>query len=242
MASLTYEGGPVAHHRQFDKPATRKKSNKGLCLLLGWAAHCSKMQKNVTKPDVMFCQFGTFDSLHGIWNFLCPNTFIWSALNLPLVDFFKNVSQFLQNPGFRSIQVKKDTYLAFSFLFRSVLQLCKHHLKAKFWMYFAQPSFCIFEWCETLSQIVYFVKTKNHQKWEISDATLKQVLPHCVMSYLRHLSILSLEWKAEWNKGEIFCPYPVFPLLKTALKQNIHFSTYWTSKECFITIRTIHKM
>ena len=49
VAGLTYEGGPVAHHRQFDKPATRKKSNKGLCLLLGWAAHCSKMQNKVQK-------------------------------------------------------------------------------------------------------------------------------------------------------------------------------------------------
>ena len=53
VAGLTYEGGPVAHHRQFDKPATRKKPNKGLCLPLGWAAHCSKMQDNVQKPHVM---------------------------------------------------------------------------------------------------------------------------------------------------------------------------------------------
>ena len=53
VAGLTYEGGPLEHHRQFDKPATRKKSNKGLCLPLGWAAHCSKMQNNVQKPHVM---------------------------------------------------------------------------------------------------------------------------------------------------------------------------------------------
>ena len=43
------------------------------------------------------------------WNFIFfgPNTFIWNVLNVPLVNFFKNVSQFLPNPGFRSIQVKK---------------------------------------------------------------------------------------------------------------------------------------
>ena len=59
------------------------------------------------KCQIRNCQFGTLDSLHGIWNFLGPNTFIWSLLNMPLVNFFKNVSQFLPNPGFRSIQVKK---------------------------------------------------------------------------------------------------------------------------------------
>ena len=32
-------------------------------------------------------KFGTFDPLHGIWNFLYPNSFIWSALNVSLVDF-----------------------------------------------------------------------------------------------------------------------------------------------------------
>ena len=41
------------------------------------------------KCQIRNCQIGTFD-----WNliFLGPNTFIWSALNVPLVDFFKNVS------------------------------------------------------------------------------------------------------------------------------------------------------
>jgi hypothetical protein len=28
------------------------------------------------KFQVRNCQFGTFDSLHGIWNFVGPNTFI----------------------------------------------------------------------------------------------------------------------------------------------------------------------
>ena len=44
-----------------------------------------------------------------IWVFfLCPNTFIWSVLKEPLLVFFKNVSQFLPNPQFRSIQVKRE--------------------------------------------------------------------------------------------------------------------------------------
>ena len=42
---------------------------------------------------------------------------------------------------------QNDTYLAFSFLFPSVLLSCQHHLKAKFLMYLSQPSFDIFEWC-----------------------------------------------------------------------------------------------
>ena len=46
---------------------------------------------------------------------------------------------------------QKDTYLAFSFLFLSVLLSHQHHLKAKFRMYFAQPSFGIFEWCDEKS-------------------------------------------------------------------------------------------
>ena len=86
---------------------------------------------------------------------LAPNTFISKFLNVSLVNFFKNVSHFLPNPGFRSIQVKKSAFsfskdtLAFSFLFPSVLLSCWHHSKAKFRMYFPLQSFCIFEWCVT---------------------------------------------------------------------------------------------
>ena len=54
-----------------------------------------------------------------IWHFwfpaskkkLFPNTFIWSVLKVPLLYFFKNVSQFLPNQGFRSIQVNKVHFL-----------------------------------------------------------------------------------------------------------------------------------
>ena len=53
------------------------------------------------------CQFGTFDPVHGIWKFLWPNTFIWSAMNVPLWNFFHNVSQSLPNPEFVSILDKK---------------------------------------------------------------------------------------------------------------------------------------
>ena len=39
--------------------------------------------------------------------FLWPNTFIWSVMNVPLLNFFHNVSQFLPNPEFVSILGKK---------------------------------------------------------------------------------------------------------------------------------------
>jgi hypothetical protein len=58
-------------------------------------------------------------------------------------------------------------------LFTSVLLSCQHHLKAKLGMYFAQPSFCIFEWCElTLIKLGYAL----HFFW--IDMTLYRVL-HC---------------------------------------------------------------
>ena len=105
-----------------------------------------------------------------IWHFwfpaskkkLFPNTFIWSVLKVPLLYFFKNVSQFLPNQGFRSIQVKKSlfskghicigfpvaslatSYLAISFCFLLFPFSC-YHVKEKFGMYFVQPSFGIFE-------------------------------------------------------------------------------------------------
>ena len=47
-----------------------------------------------------------FWPVHGIWSFLCSNTFIWSAINVPLLHFFHNVSQSLPNPEFVSILVK----------------------------------------------------------------------------------------------------------------------------------------
>ena len=61
------------------------------------------------------------------------------------------VSQLATNPKFRSIQVKsafsqKDTYLALSFLFNTVLLSCYHHLKAKFGNYFALASISMHFW------------------------------------------------------------------------------------------------
>ena len=63
------------------------------------------------------------------------------------LSFFKiqNLCQFLAKSEFS----QKDIHRAFSNLYPSVLRSCQHHLKAKFRMYFAQASFCIFEWCET---------------------------------------------------------------------------------------------
>ena len=54
---------------------------------------------------------------------------IWSVLNVPFVDFFKNVSQFLQIQDLGQSKSKiafsqKDTYLVFLSLFPSVLLSC----------------------------------------------------------------------------------------------------------------------
>ena len=73
--------------------------------------------RNLTK-NIKFCALGqkcqignfwsgTFDPGHGIWNFLWPNTFIRSVMNVLLLNFFHNVSQFLPNPEFVSIKGKK---------------------------------------------------------------------------------------------------------------------------------------
>ena len=45
--------------------------------------------------------------------FFGPNAFIGSVLNVLIVNFFKNVSRFLPNPGLRSIQVKKCLFSKF---------------------------------------------------------------------------------------------------------------------------------
>ena len=53
-------------------------------------------------------------------------------------------------------------YLAFPFLLPSVLLSYQHHLKAKFRMYFAQPSFGIFEWCgQCINQTYYLYPVAN---------------------------------------------------------------------------------
>ena len=62
------------------------------------------------KCHIRNCQSGTFDPVHGIWKFLWPNTFIWSAMNVPLWKFFHNVSQSLPNPEFVSILRKKAIF------------------------------------------------------------------------------------------------------------------------------------
>ena len=56
---------------------------------------------------------------------------------------------------------QKDTYLAFSFLFPRVLLSYQHHSKTKFRMYFAQPHFCIFEWCEPVSITCHYAVKKS---------------------------------------------------------------------------------
>ena len=69
-------------------------------------------------------QFGTFDPLHGIWNFLWPNTLIWCAVNMPLLNFFImclslfQIQNFCQNGDFlkrTSVQHFHFPFLVFSY-------------------------------------------------------------------------------------------------------------------------------
>ena len=82
----------------------------------------------------IFNILGTFDSFPGNWNCLGSNTIIWSLLTVPLVKKFKDVSQFLPNPCYRAIQVKKclfskgyifDIFILVSYSIRLILLLNK---------------------------------------------------------------------------------------------------------------------
>ena len=67
----------------------------------------------------------------------------------------KKISNSMQ--GIKSAFSQKDTYLAFSFLFPSVLLSCQYHLKAKFRMYFAQPSFTFSNAVECFHFLYYLI-------------------------------------------------------------------------------------
>ena len=59
---------------------------------------------------------------------------------------------FLQNPGYRSIQVKKCLFSKGHIGIFILVIVFSYHvsiIEKQFRMYFAQPSFCIFEWCVT---------------------------------------------------------------------------------------------
>ena len=60
--------------------------------------------------------------MDGIWKFLWSNIFIWSAMNVPLINFFHNVSQSLPNPKFVSILGKKVIFSIHHFLKRTSIQ------------------------------------------------------------------------------------------------------------------------
>ena len=68
------------------------------------------------------------------------------------LSFFqiKDLGQSRSKSAFSQI----DTYLEFLFLFPSVF--LSYQLNAKFQMYFAQPFFCIFEWCAMLDEPNHF--------------------------------------------------------------------------------------
>ena len=79
------------------------------------------------KCQIRNCQFGTFDSVHGIWKLLFPNIFIWSVLKAPLLYFFEDCFFQIQDLGqsrSKSPFSQKDTCLSFLFLFPSVLLSC----------------------------------------------------------------------------------------------------------------------
>ena len=56
-----------------------------------------KTRQDKSSKEQKTISFDTFDSLHGILKFFCSNIFIRNAMNVPLIDFFKNVTQFLPN-------------------------------------------------------------------------------------------------------------------------------------------------
>ena len=73
----------------------------------------------------------------------------------------------------KSAFFQKDTYLAFSFLFPSVLLSCRHYFKVKLRMCFAQPSFCIFEWCGIKEPLLLYYLWEMRRKIENSIFSTK---------------------------------------------------------------------
>ena len=112
-----------SHYRQ-----SRLMANEGI-----WPQKNVKLYACYQKRHFRNCQFVTFDTVYGIFCF-----------QLPSIMWIQNLRQFWAKNGFS----QKDTHTAFPFLFSSVLLSCYHNLRAKFGVYFAQPSFNVFEWCE----------------------------------------------------------------------------------------------
>ena len=94
------------------------------------------LQKNVKfyacyqKRHFRNCQFVTFDQVYG---FFC--------IQLSWNIWIQNLCQFWGKSEFS----QKDTHTAFPFLFSSVLLSFYRNFRAKFGMYFAHPSFNVFE-------------------------------------------------------------------------------------------------
>ena len=100
----------------------------------------------------------------------------------------QNLCQFWAKSGFS----QKDTHTAFSFLFFSVLLSCQHHLKGKFGMYFAQPSFCVFEWCAQRTKILVLYAYSNCSERMIKSDSL--LIADCsrILVYLSQANIMMM--------------------------------------------------
>ena len=68
--------------------------------------------------------------VQGIWKNFGSNTFIWSTKNVPLSDFFHNVSQSLQTLKLLSILCKKVNFLTRTYIqhFHSCFLVYSYHV------------------------------------------------------------------------------------------------------------------
>ena len=123
-------------------------------------------------------------------NFLCRNTFIGSALNVTLAEVFKNVSQFLPNPWFRLIQVKKCLF-SIGHIFASFLLLFKSKISDDFC-----PSIFLHFWMvwgkNWFSNAKYETNFKNS-----SLKILSQEICHFLISELRTMKVVGAGAKCD---------------------------------------------
>ena len=101
-----------------------------------------------------------------------------------------NLCQFWSKSGFS----QKNTHTAFSFLFPSILLSCYHQINAKSGIYFAQPSFCIFERCESHEILVV-------QKSTLFTLTVSRVFFWLDLSSFR----VNVAQHREFTRCGVFC-------------------------------------
>ena len=79
---------------------------------------------------------------------------------------------------------------AFPFFFPSVLLSSKHHLKAKFGMYFDKPSSCIFEWCGGNP----FYRDKTNFRWRKNCFLSEGIHKQCLEKFGKAICFLTGNW------------------------------------------------